>query len=83
MIDTELLCDVYIELMGGAQEGFGFDNIKKNEASKNNQIIDLVVPKNNKKIIADRNFVVSDAELKEHQEFIEKHFKTTFWNNAN
>jgi DNA polymerase-3 subunit epsilon len=31
MIDTELLCDVYIELMGGAQEGFGFDNIKKNE----------------------------------------------------
>jgi hypothetical protein len=42
-----------------------------------------VVLKNNKKIIADRNFVVSDAELKEHQEFIEKHFKTTFWNNAN
>lgn len=83
MIDTELLCDVYIELMGGAQEGFGFDNIKKNEASKNNEIIDLVVPKNNKKIIADRNFVVSDAELKEHQEFIEKNFKTTFWNNAN
>jgi len=83
MIDTELLCDVYIELMGGAQEGFGFDNIKKNEASKNNQIIDLVVPKNNKKIIADRNFVVSDAELKEHQEFIKLNFKTTFWNNAN
>ena len=82
MIDTELLCDVYIELMGGAQEGFGFDNIKKNEASKNNEIIDLVVPKNNKKIIADRNFVVSDAELKEHQEFINKNFKTTFWNNA-
>lgn len=82
MIDTELLCDVYIELMGGAQEGFGFDNIKKNEASKNNEIIDLVVPKNNKKIIADRNFVVSDAELKEHQEFIKINFKTTFWNNA-
>ena len=82
MIDTELLCDVYIELMGGAQEGFGFDNFKKNEASKNSEIIDLVVPKNNKKIIADRNFVVSDAELKEHQEFIEKNFKTTFWNNA-
>ena len=82
MIDTELLCDVYIELMGGAQEGFGFDNIKKNEASKNNEIIDLVVPKNNKKIIADRNFVVSDAELKEHQDFIKINFKTTFWNNA-
>ena len=83
LIDTELLCNVYIELMGGAQEGFGFDNIKKNEATKNNQIVELVVPKNNKKIIADRNFVVSDAELKEHQDFIKNNFKTTFWNNAN
>ena len=82
MIDTELLCDVYIELMGGAQEGFGFDNIKKNEASKNNQIIDLVVPKNNKKIIADRNFELTSEELKMHEEFINKNFKTTFWNNA-
>ena len=82
MIDTELLCDVYIELMGGAQEGFGFDNIKKNEASKNNEIIDLVVPKNNKKIIADRNFDLTSEELKMHEEFINKNFKTTFWNNA-
>ena len=82
MIDTELLCDVYIELMGGAQEGFGFDNIKKNEASKNNEIIDLVVPKNNKKIIADRNFELTSEELKMHEEFIKINFKTTFWNNA-
>ena len=49
MIDTELLCDVYIELMGGAQEGFGFDNIKKNDSIKNNQITDVAVPRNNKK----------------------------------
>ena len=83
MIDTELLCDVYIELMGGAQEGFGFDNIKKNEASKNNEIIDLVVPKNNKKIIADRNFELTSEELKMHEEFIKINFKTTFCNNAN
>ena len=83
LIDTELLCNVYIELMGGAQEGFGFDNVKKNEATKNNQIVELVVLKNNKKIIPDRNFVVSDTELKEHQDFIKNNFKTTFWNNAN
>ncbi len=83
LIDTELLCNVYIELMGGAQEGFGFDNVKKNEATKNNQIVELVVLKNNKKIIPDRNFVVSDVELKEHQDFIKNNFKTTFWNNAN
>ena len=82
MIDTELLCNVYIELMGGAQEGFGFDNIKKNEASKNNEIIDLVVLKNNKKIIPARNFELSSEELKMHEEFIKINFKTTFWNNA-
>ena len=83
MIDTELLCDVYIELMGGAQEGFGFDNFKKNETSKNNEIIDLVVPKNNKKIIPDRNFVLSNEDLKQHEDFIKKNFKTNFWNFAN
>jgi DNA polymerase-3 subunit epsilon len=83
MIDTELLCDVYIELMGGAQEGFGFDNIKKNDSIKNNQITDVAVPRNNKKIIADRNFELTSEELKMHEDFIKLNFKTTFWNNAN
>ena len=83
MIDTELLCDVYIELMGGAQEGFGFDNIKKNDSIKSNQIIDVAVPRNNKKIIADRNFELTSEELKMHEDFIKLNFKTTFWNNAN
>jgi DNA polymerase-3 subunit epsilon len=82
MIDTELLCDVYIELMGGAQEGFGFDNFKKNDASKNNQIIELAPSKNNKKIIPARNCELSSEELKRHEDFIKQHFKTNFWNNA-
>ena len=82
LIDTELLCNVYIELMGGAQEGFGFDNVKKNEATKNNQIFELVVPKNNKKIIPARNFDLTSEELREHEEFINRNFKTNFWNNA-
>jgi DNA polymerase-3 subunit epsilon len=83
MIDTELLCDVYIELMGGAQEGFGFDNIKKNDSIKNNQIIDLAVPRNDKKIIPARNFELTSEELQRHEDFIKLNFKTTFWNNAN
>lgn len=83
MIDTELLCDVYIELMGGAQEGFGFDNIKKNDSIKSNQITDVAVPRNNKKIIADRNFELTSEELKMHEDFIKLNFKTTFWNNTN
>jgi DNA polymerase-3 subunit epsilon len=83
MIDTELLCDVYIELMGGAQEGFGFDNFKKNDSVKSNQIIDVMVPENNKKIIPARNFELTSEELQRHQDFIKLNFKTTFWNNAN
>lgn len=82
MIDTELLCDVYIELMGGAQEGFGFDNIKKNHSINNEKIIDLVVSKNNKKIIPARNFELSSEELKRHEDFIKQHFNANFWNNA-
>jgi len=82
LIDTELLCDVYIELMGGAQEGFGFDNVKKNDSAKNNQIFELVVPKNNKKIIPSRNFDLTSEELKLHEDFIKLNFKTTFWNSA-
>jgi len=80
LIDTELLCNVYIELMGGAQEGFGFDNVKKNDSAKNNQIFELVVPKNNKKIIPSRNFDLTSEELKLHEEFIDQNFKTNFWN---
>ena len=80
LIDTELLCDVYIELMGGAQVGFGFDNIKKNEAIKNNQIADVAVPKNFKKIIPARNFELSNEELQKHENFIKQNFKTNFWN---
>jgi len=82
LIDTELLCNVYIELMGGAQEGFGFDNVKKNDSAKNNQIVELVVLKNNKKIIPARNFDLTSEELREHEEFIKLNFKTNFWNNA-
>jgi hypothetical protein len=69
--------------MGGAQEGFGFDNIKKNDSIKSNQITDVAVPRNNKKIIADRNFELTSEELKMHEDFIKLNFKTTFWNNAN
>jgi DNA polymerase-3 subunit epsilon len=80
LIDTELLCDVYIELMGGAQTGLGFEINKKNQESKIEKI-DLTTIKNNKKIIPSRNFSISIDEEKLHREFIEKNFKTNFWYN--
>lgn len=77
LIDTELLCDVYIELMGGAQVGFGFEDTKKISSTNNaNEIISI---KNNKKVIAPRDFSISEQELSRHKEFIKKNFKTNFW----
>ena len=83
LIDTELLCDVYIELMGGAQGGFGFenDNISKREQLKSaeNSLHKKVVRKD-KPIVEARDYSPTIQELEAHQEFIKKNFKESYWN---
>jgi DNA polymerase III subunit epsilon len=74
LLDTELLCDVYIELMGGAQSGLAFDVVKKEEILEEKQVVEIA-----KKNLQKRNFPVSDLDLELHQEFITKNFKTNFW----
>ncbi len=74
LLDTELLCDVYIELMGGAQSGLAFDVAKKEEILEEKQVLEIV-----RKNLQKRNFPVSDQDLELHQEFITKNFKTNFW----
>ena len=75
LLDTELLCEVYIELMGGAQTGFGF-GAKQKEAAK---IITDADVAENKNILPKRDFPSLEADLKLHQEFIAKHFKENLW----
>lgn len=85
LLDTELLCDVYIELMGGAQSGIDFgagskiDQFSSQTAknSGNSEISSNV--QNNKKLIASRNFTASQQELDLHKEFITKNFKNNLW----
>jgi len=77
LIDTELLCDVYIELMGGAQVGFGFEKTKS--TTNDNQASTNIARPQRSKIIASRNFQNSAEELAKHAEFIKKNFKTNFW----
>jgi DNA polymerase-3 subunit epsilon len=87
LVDTELLCDVYIELMGGAQVGFGFET--KNDAknfknNSQNSEINAQSSKNNpnkipKKTIITPKYSISDEDLKQHQNFVEKNFKNNFW----
>jgi len=81
LLDTELLCEVYIELMGGAQKGFGFDEAKNSAIKKENAEIEVQKSAANesKNILPKRNFPVSEDDLKLHQEFVAKNIKNNLW----
>lgn len=76
LLDTQLLCDVYIELMGGAQEDFKFDNNKL----KNLQIETLKNLHNiSNTIIKTKNSTPNNEDLSKHKEFILSNFSTNLW----
>ncbi len=77
LLDTELLCDVYIELMGGLQAGFGFENLQ-NQISKKEEVKE-VVEVVQKEVFKSRNFSPSKEELELHKKFILENFKDNFW----
>ncbi len=59
LLDAELLCHVYVELLGGRQKSFSFDLAASAKVIKNN-VIDF--PK--------RTFTVPDEEDQLHKEFV-------------
>ena len=74
LLDTELLCDVYVELMGGAQEGLAFSTAKDGTLEEEQNIVvqaRATLPK--------RDFPVSDADLAEHKKFILDNFDSNSW----
>ncbi len=77
LLDTELLCDVYIELMGGAQGGLAFE--VKNQVEKKSESSPEIERIESKKFLPKRDFLIPESELKKHQEFILKNFKSNFW----
>ncbi len=74
LLDAELLADVYLELMGGAQAGLAFESETKIEITQTIEIIKEI-----NQTIAARNFALSDDQLLAHKEFIVKNFKTNLW----
>lgn len=77
LLDTELLVDVYIELMGGAQGGLSFGGVPENNQSlKNNEEI---IVKRERKTLPKREFTVAEQDLELHKEFIKKNFKNNLW----
>ncbi len=77
LLDTELLADVYIELMGGAQAGLGFEvaQAKNNSEDKKSEMVVEVA----RKTIPSRGFAVSEDELAVHREFVRVNFKSNLW----
>ena len=75
LVDTHLLADVYIELIGGKQTSLEFSTQgKKNHY---NQFDDLM-KQSRKEQIDDRNFLPSNKEQKNHIDFI-KNIKDSVW----
>jgi DNA polymerase-3 subunit epsilon len=87
LLDAELLAEVYLELIGGAQTSF-FDTIEGNSSSNNaswqspsanSSIEENISPKADFTALFKREFTLSEQDLKLHQEFIINNFKNNLW----
>ena len=70
MIDTDLLADVYIELLGGKQPGLSLTAEDQAMSSATAQV-SLSSPQAGKTMRPARDFPPSDDEKKAHQEFVD------------
>jgi DNA polymerase-3 subunit epsilon len=79
LLDSEILAEVYLELMGGAQMGIDLGNQKRGEKesenmTSRNQII--------RRDFAKRDFKVSDSELEEHNKLVNS-IENSLWKKVN
>ena len=70
LIDSILLAEVYVNLLGGKQSGWSFES-NENQQTTSQQF--------KRKVRTARKFSVSDDELKAHREFIET-LSNPMWN---
>ena len=76
LLDAELLADMYLELMGGAQEGLMLDS---GSISSNQHDDTITVEQKTITIREARSFPASKEELEAHDTFIEKHLPDGLW----
>lgn len=72
LLDSQLLAEVYLQLMGGDEPSINFANIKSDNDNNNKD-------KLNKVNIIERHFNLSEDEMKEHCSFLEKSIKNSIW----
>ena len=73
LLDSELLAEVYLELLGGRQRGLAIEPVKKKETQEG-----LVVVKKERVFRQARQFDVSAEEIKAHQDMLED-LKEPIW----
>lgn len=73
LLDAELLAEVYLELLGGAEPSMNFNEVKENKQEV------VFFSTNNKKIRQARVFDLSDEELKIHEDFLKNKINQAIW----
>lgn len=73
LLDAELLAEVYLELLGGAEPSMSL------EASQNSQNRQTATQQTDKIYRQPRDFQLSEAELSAHQTFLENEIKEALW----
>ena len=74
LLDAQLLAEVYLELLGGAEPTM--DLSSSNKSKTNTQTEEIVV---NKVYREPREFLFSDEDNIAHREFLEKNIKNPIW----
>lgn len=72
LLDAELLAEVYLELLGGAEPTISF-------SQKNDKKLESVKTEVNKTYKEARDFSISEAEVKMHDDFINTKIKDAVW----
>lgn len=71
LLDAELLSEVYLELLGGAEPSMNFENSSNNEIKEQLNI--------NKNIRPKREFKISEVEQQTHLDFLEQNINDAVW----
>lgn len=77
LLDAQLLAEVYLELCGGSQKTFDTESDQKKQFFLEIDEFLKKIKKNKK--LKSRNFNLSEDELQQHKEFIDKRIKNNLW----
>lgn len=73
LLDAQLLAEVYLELLGGAEPIMDLSATKKQTQAQNNT-------NEVKRVFREsRHFVLSEEEIEKHREFLSKNIKSPIW----